>query len=74
MSLYNPITCTFLSKKSLNPLSGKLSTFIQQALFNCQLSTVNCQLSTVNCQPSLFTKGLLRMVQDLSSTQPTYHY
>jgi hypothetical protein len=33
LSLYSPITCTFSSKKSLNPLSGKLSTFIQQALF-----------------------------------------
>ena len=27
-----PITCTPLSLKSLNPLSGRLSTFIQQAL------------------------------------------
>ncbi|MEG4344999.1 2-polyprenyl-6-methoxyphenol hydroxylase-like oxidoreductase [Microcoleus sp. A003_D6] len=32
LSLYNPITCTCLSEKSFNPLFGKLSTFIQQAL------------------------------------------
>ncbi len=34
LSLCNPITCTFSSEKSLNPLSGKHSTFIQQALFS----------------------------------------